>query len=84
MTSNVKSIIIIRKGRRNNPRTIQYGRSKLDPKKTIENLNETFRKGEIEEAIIVGRDGIVSNGNHRLFVAKLLKITIKATIGGMG
>ena len=66
-----------------NPQTVQYGRQGFEPKKVIQNLFETIRKGKIEKAITVSREGIVLQGNHRLLMARLFKITIDVIIGGM-
>ena len=67
-----------------NPRTIQYGRQGLDKGKIVRNLFETIKKGKIEKAITVSRQGIVLQGNHRLLMARLFKTTIDVIIGGMG
>ena len=67
-----------------NPRTIQYGRQRFDPEKVVRNLFETIKKGKIEEKIIVSQKGVVLQGNHRLLMARLFKITIDVVIGGMG
>ena len=66
-----------------NPQTVQYGRQRFETKKVIRNLFETIRKGKIEKAITVSREGIVLQGNHRLLIARLFKITIDVIIGGM-
>ncbi|MBR2923012.1 MAG: hypothetical protein IKC10_06835, partial [Alphaproteobacteria bacterium] len=66
-----------------NPNTIKYGRQKFDTKKVVKNFFETLKKGKIEKPITVSREGIVSQGNHRLLMAKLFKITIDVIIGGM-
>jgi hypothetical protein len=67
-----------------NPNTIQYGRQTFDTKKVVKNFFETLKKGCIEKPITVSREGIVLQGNHRLLMAKLFKITIDVVIGGMG
>ena len=66
-----------------NPHSVKYGRQGFEHRKVIRNLFETIKKGKIENAITVSRDGIVSQGNHRLLMARLFKITIDVMIGGM-
>ena len=66
------------------PYSIGYSRKKFEVKRIVKGFSETLKSGKINEPIRVGRDGIINQGNHRLLMARIFKITIDIIIGGMG
>ena len=64
-----------------NPRTIKFGRERLEKEKLINSFKETLKTGKINEQIKVDIHGTISNGNHRLFWARVFKLAVDVIIG---
>ena len=67
-----------------NPYSVQYSRSRLDFKKVVSNFIKTIKNGSNQNPIPINRNGVINNGNHRVFIARILKRTINVIIKGMG